>query len=68
MGTGRKAEVDVHLDLEDNKGFLVIECKAKNPGARGSEVDVCKWLNDRGPLLLRFLYTCYIEVERPFHF
>lgn len=68
MGTGRKAEVDVQLDKEDNKGFLVIECKAKNPGARVSEQEVRRWYKDRVPLIHRILDTGYKEVERPFHF
>ena len=49
-GTGRKAEVDVQLDKENNAGFLIIECKAKSPGARVSKNDVRKWYSDRVPM------------------
>lgn len=68
MGTGKSAEVDVQLDKENNEGFLVIECKAKIPGARISENDVRRWYNDRVPLIHRILNTGHKEVERPFHF
>ncbi len=50
-GTGRKAEVDVQLDKENNAGFLIIECKAKSPGARVSKNDVRKWYSDRVPII-----------------
>lgn len=66
--TGHKAEIDVQLDKTDNAGFLIIECKAKNPGARVSESDVRKWYSDRVPLIHRILDTPYKHVRRPFHF
>ncbi len=67
-GTGRKAEVDVQLDKENNAGFLIIECKAKSPGARVSKNDVRKWYSDRVPIIHRILDTPYKHVPRPFHF
>lgn len=66
--TGRRAEIDVQLDKPNNAGFLVIECKAKNPGARVSETDVRKWYGDRVPLIHSILNTPYKHVQRPFHF
>lgn len=49
--TGRKAEVDVQLNRGVEKGNLIIECKAKNPGARVSEAELKKWYEDRVPLI-----------------
>lgn len=68
METGRKAEVDVQLDKENNAGFLIIECKAKAPGARVSESDVRKWYTDRVPLIYRILDTSCKNLQTPFHF
>lgn len=49
--TGKSAETDVLLDMPDDKGVLVIECKAKIPGARVNLKEVKKWREDRVPLL-----------------
>jgi hypothetical protein len=68
LGTGAKAEVDVQLDKENNAGFLIVECKAKNPGARVSEQDVQRWYSDRVPMIHRIMNTSYKAVQRPFHF
>ena len=68
MDTGHKAEIDVQLDKEDNAGFMIIECKAKLPGARVSQKDVERWYANRVPLIHRILNTDYKKVRRPFHF
>ncbi|TCP38782.1 hypothetical protein EV662_11716 [Rhodovulum marinum] len=57
LHTGRKAEIDVRLDRGEDKGVLVIECKAKKPGARVSESDVKRWYEDRVPLIYSMLTT-----------
>ncbi|MBW4963855.1 hypothetical protein [Sulfitobacter sp. CW3] len=66
--TMEKAEIDVQLDKTKHAGFLIIECKAKNPGARVSEKEAKRWYDDRVPLIHRILNTGFKEVERPFHF
>lgn len=68
MDTGLKAEIDVQLDKKNNAGFLIIETKAKLPGARVSQKDVERWYSNRVPLIYRILNTGYKKVERPFHF
>ncbi len=55
--TGRTAETDVLLDRPDDKGPLVIECKAKIPGARVNLDEVQKWRDDRVPLLHKIFKT-----------
>jgi len=55
--TQREAETDVLLDRPDDKGVLVIECKAKIAGARVSLADVEKWRDDRVPLLHKIFKT-----------
>lgn len=67
-GTGEKAEIDVQLDKDNHAGFLIVECKAKNPGGRVSEKEVKRWYDNRVPLIHRILNTGFKEVERPFHF
>jgi len=68
LGTNEKAEIDVQLDKENHAGFLIIECKAKSPGARVSDKEVKRWYDNRAPLIHRILNTGFKEVERPFHF
>lgn len=68
LGTGLKAEIDVQLDKDNNAGFLIIECKAKNPRSRVSLNDVQRWYSNRVPLVHSILDTDYKEVRRPFHF
>ena len=68
LSTGEKAEIDVHLDKDIHAGFLIVECKAKNPGGRVSEKEVKRWYDNRVPLIHRILNTGFKEVERPFHF
>ena len=68
LGTSAKAEIDVQLDKSDHAGFLIVECKAKNPGGRVSETEVKRWYENRVPLIHRILNTGFKEVERPFHF
>ena len=55
--TGRMAETDVLLDRPDDKGLLVVECKAKIPGARVNLEEVQKWRDDRVPLLHKIFKT-----------
>lgn len=68
LGTSEKAEIDVQLDKRDHAGFLIVECKAKNPGGRVSHKEVKRWYENRVPLIHRILNTSFKEVERPFHF
>lgn len=51
----RWAEIDVLLDRPDGKPVLVVECKAKIPGARVSRDEVKKWFSDRVPLIHKAL-------------
>lgn len=55
--TGRTAETDVLLDRPEDKGPLVIECKAKISGSRVSLEEVRKWRDDRVPLLYKIFST-----------
>ncbi|QOZ36458.1 hypothetical protein [Bradyrhizobium sp. CCBAU 53421] len=55
--SGRTAETDVLLDRPDDKGPLVVECKAKIPGARVNLEEVQKWRDDRVPLLHKIFKT-----------
>ncbi|WP_271606201.1 hypothetical protein [Bradyrhizobium sp. CCBAU 11434] len=55
--TGRTAETDVLLGRPDDKGPLVVECKAKIPGARVNLEEVQKWRDDRVPLLHKIFKT-----------
>jgi hypothetical protein len=55
--TGRTAETDVLLDRPDDKGPLVVECKAKIPGTRVNLEEVQKWRDDRVPLLHKIFKT-----------
>lgn len=51
LASGRKVEIDVQLNRGEEKGVLVVECKAKNPNARVSEAELQKWYDDRVPLI-----------------
>ncbi|UPK17606.1 hypothetical protein [Bradyrhizobium sp. 131] len=55
--TGRTAETDVLLDRPSDTGPLVIECKAKIPGARVNLDEARKWRHDRVPLLHKIFKT-----------
>ena len=66
--SGRKAEIDVQLDRGKDSGILVIECKAKNPGARVSEADVRRWCEDRVPLIYSILSSGGHYREKGFRF
>lgn len=55
--TGKSAETDVLLDMPEDKGALVIECKAKIPGARVNLEEVTRWRKDRVPLLHKIFKT-----------
>lgn len=66
--TGRSAETDVLLDKPDNKGVLVIECKAKIPGARVTLEEATKWRDDRVPLLHKILRHESRIAGKPFTF
>lgn len=68
LETGKEVEIDVQLDRDSERGFLFVECKAKNPGARVSEKDVKRWYSDRVPLIQKIMDTDYKEVRRPFHY
>jgi hypothetical protein len=66
--TGREAEIDVQLDRGLDKGVLVIECKAKIPGARVSIEEVKKWYEDRVPLIYSILSSGGTYTGKPFRF
>ncbi|MGI3166019.1 hypothetical protein [Pseudooceanicola sp. 200-1SW] len=51
LESGRKAEIDVLLNLPDGRGLLVVECKAKTPSSKVSLRDVQRWYGDRAPLI-----------------
>lgn len=66
--SGRKAEIDVQLDRGKDSSVLVIECKAKNPGARVSEADVKRWYESRVPLIYSILSSGGQYTDKPFRF
>jgi len=66
--TGREVEIDVQIDRGDDKGYLIIECKAKKPNARVSEADIKKWYGDRVPLIYSILSNGGTYTKKPFHF
>lgn len=68
LETNKEAEIDVQIDRDAERGFLFVECKAKNPSARVSEKEVKRWYSDRVPLIQKIKNTGYKEVERPFHY
>jgi hypothetical protein len=49
--TRRSAEIDVLLDMPDDKGVLIIECKSKSPTSCIGLPEIQKWREDRVPLL-----------------
>ena len=53
--SGRKMEIDVLLDKNEEKKSIVIECKAKIPGSQVGLDDVQKWHSDRAPLIYETL-------------
>lgn len=55
--TRRSAEIDVLLDMPDDKGVLVIECKSKSPTSRIGLPEIQKWREDRVPLLRDILHS-----------
>ncbi|WP_210187777.1 hypothetical protein [Bradyrhizobium sp. Rc2d] len=56
------------LDKPDDKGVLVIECKAKIPGARVTLEEASKWRDDRVPLLHKILRHESRLAGKPFTF
>ncbi|MCW3848100.1 hypothetical protein OF829_12690 [Sphingomonas sp. LB-2] len=66
--TGRKAEIDVQLDRGQEHGVLVVECKAKIPGARVSLEEVQKWHGDRVPLIYKILSSDGAYTDKHFRF
>ena len=68
IATGREAEIDVQLDRGAERGVLVIECKAKLPGARVSQADIKKWYEDRVPLIHSILSCGGAYTDKSFHF
>ncbi|WP_220150797.1 hypothetical protein [Thalassospira xiamenensis] len=66
--SGQQAEIDVLLDRGNDKGVLVLECKAKKPNARVSEADIRKWYNNRVPLIYSILSNDGYYTGKPFRF
>lgn len=48
---GREAELDVVVEFFDDDKALIVECKAKLPGAKVSKKDVERWYSNRVPLI-----------------
>lgn len=66
--TGKKAEIDVLLDLADEKSSLVVECKAKSPGSKVSLAEVKKWYLKRAPLIAETLRQIPQYKDKQFRF
>lgn len=63
------AELDVLVDLEEERRSIIVECKAKVPGAKVSLKEVQRWYNDRVPLINEKIRPYGIKyVERKFEF
>ena len=68
LESSRMVEIDVQLDRGVDESVLIIECKAKNPGARVSKKDIKKWYLDRVPLIYSIMSNGGTYTEKPFHF
>ena len=66
--TGREAEVDVKFDHREENRILLIECKAKAPGSRVSEIEIKKWYGDRVPLIYSILSSGGTYTEKKYRF
>ena len=53
--SGQKAEIDVLMHKVEENKVLIIECKAKIPGAEVSRKDVKRWYKNRVPLIHKIL-------------
>jgi len=51
LTTGRKIGLDVVVDLASENKAIIVECKAKIPGAMVSLKDVERWYGNRVPLI-----------------
>lgn len=66
--SGKKAELDVTLDYPNSNRRLIVECKAKSPGAMVSLEEVKKWYADRIPMITEILESSTPNEERSIRF